>query len=254
MEVHQFAYNDDNYGALVRSPDGAVAMVDAGDADAALAALAETGWTLNQIWITHHHWDHTDGLAKVKAETGAEVIGPAPESKPIAGLDRRVGDGDAFMLGETEVRAIHTPGHTTDMINFHVPSMHLVFTGDTLFTLGCGRIFEGDPAMMWASLEKLMALPDETVVYSAHEYTLANARFAVTVDPDNEALANRSEIVAELRAKGEPTSPTTIAAEKVTNPFLRAADPGIKAHLGMEGASDAEVFAEIRKRKDNFRG
>ena len=226
--------------------------MDAGDAAAALDALKAKGWSLTQIWITHHHGDHTAGLMDVKVETGAEVIGPAPVSSPIEGVDRRMGDGDVFAFAGQDVKVIHTPGHTTDMINFYLPEAGVVFTGDTLFTLGCGRIFEGDAAMMWESLKKLIALPDETIVYSAHEYTMANAKFAASVDVANPNLDVRIMEVKAKRDRGAATSPSTIAMERATNPFLRASDPSIRAYLDMESASDAEVFAEIRKRKDNF--
>ncbi|MEM7270650.1 MAG: hydroxyacylglutathione hydrolase [Pseudomonadota bacterium] len=253
LEMHQFPYMSDNYGVLIHAPEtGETAMVDAGDADAARKALAETGWKLTHILITHHHGDHTAGLSAIKAETGATVIGPAPESQPIGGLDERYGDGDEFTWAGRVCRAIHTPGHTLDMINFYFPEEGVVFTGDTLFTLGCGRVFEGDKAMMWSSLSKLIALPPETIVYSAHEYTLANAAFALSVDPNNTALVERAEAIKAMRDRGEPTSPTTMAEEMATNPFLRAADPVLRSYLGMETASDAEVFAEVRTRKDNF--
>jgi hydroxyacylglutathione hydrolase len=253
MQFHQFLYGSDNYGVLAHDEaSGETALVDAGDAAAALAALKAKGWSLTQIWITHHHGDHTAGLMDVKTATGAEVIGPNPVSTPIEGVDRQMGDGDTFAFGGMDVKVIHTPGHTTDMINFYLPDVNVVFTGDTLFTLGCGRIFEGDPAMMWASLSKLAALPDETIVYSAHEYTMANAKFAASVDVVNPNLDVRIMEVKAKRERGAATSPTTIAMERSTNPFLRAADPSIRAYLDMEAASDAEVFAEIRKRKDNF--
>ncbi|MGB0508370.1 MAG: hydroxyacylglutathione hydrolase [Pikeienuella sp.] len=253
MEIIQFPYLSDNYGVLIHSPStGETAMVDVGDAGACLAAVEASGWTLTHIWITHHHWDHTQGLAEVKAATGARVIGPKPESQPIAGLDERYGDGDRFSFGGEEVRVLHTPGHTTDMINFWIPGQGVVFTGDTLFTLGCGRIFEGNPAMMHESMSKLAALPPETAVYSAHEYTLANLAFALSVDPNNAALVARGEEIKAMREADQATSPSTIAAELATNPFLRSSDPAMRAHLGMEDASDAEVFKEVRGRKDNF--
>ena len=251
LQFHQFSYMSDNYGVLIHEPaTGETAMVDAGDADAAMAALKETGWTLSHILITHHHGDHTAGLAAVKEATGATVIGP--DNPAIKGVDERYGDGDIFVFAGHVCRCIHTPGHTLDMLNFHFPDDGVIFTGDTLFTLGCGRVFEGDKPMMWASLKKLISLPPETVVYSAHEYTLANAKFALSVDPGNSALQRRTLDFEQMRERGEATSPTTMAEEMETNPFLRAADPGIRAHLGMEGASDEEVFAEIRSRKDSF--
>ncbi|KNG94325.1 hydroxyacylglutathione hydrolase [Pseudaestuariivita atlantica] len=251
LQFHQFAYNSDNYGVLVHDPDsGETACIDAGSARAAKDALEATGWQLTQIWITHHHWDHTDGLAELKEDTGAQVTGPVPRGKPVTGLDRQVDEGDTLALGAHEVGVLHTPGHTLDMVNYVIGGAGVVFTGDTLFAMGCGRIFEGDAPMMWNSLQKLAALPDSTVVYCAHEYTASNAAFALTVDPDNAALKDRAAEVSRLRADGLPTVPTTIAAEKATNPFLRAADPALRVHLGMRDATDAEVFARVRQMKD----
>jgi len=253
LDIHQFPYGSDNYGVLLHcGRTDETAMVDAGDAAAAGAALAETGWHLSQIWITHHHADHTAGLATVKAATGCHVIGPAAGGHPVEAIDQPVDDGGHFTFAGCEVRVLGTPGHTLDMINFHLPSEKLVFTGDTLFAMGCGRLFEGDAEMMWTSLQKLMALPDDTVIYCSHEYTVANADFALSVDPDNSALVSRADAVRALRATGQPTIPTTLALEKATNPFLRAADPQIRALLGMEDANDGSVFSEIRRRKDNF--
>jgi hydroxyacylglutathione hydrolase len=248
LAIHQFGYNNDNYGVLLHDAErGETALVDAGDAAAAEAALAESGWPLTQIWITHHHGDHVAGLAELAGD-GIEVFGPAG----VPNIDTILADGTSFAFAGREVEVIATPGHTLDMLNFYLPLEKLVFTGDTLFAMGCGRLFEGDAPMMWNSLEKLMALPDDTVVYCAHEYTAANARFALSVDADNVALQRRAEAVAELRDAGQPTVPTMMALEKATNPFLRAADPAIRAHLGMETDSDAAVFAEIRARKDSF--
>jgi len=248
LAIHQFGYNSDNYGVLLHDAErGETALVDAGDAGAAEAALAEAGWPLTQIWITHHHDDHVAGLAALAGD-GVEVFGP----RGVAHVDTIRADGDSFAFAGREVEVIATPGHTLDMLNFHLPAEKLVFTGDTLFAMGCGRLFEGDAPMMWNSLEKLMALPDDTVVYCAHEYTAANARFALSIDAGNEALRRRAAAVDELLAAGQPTVPTMIALEKATNPFLRAADPAIRAHLGMESESDAAVFGEIRARKDSF--
>ena len=249
LNIHQFTYGGDNYGVLLQEPDsGATALVDAGDASAALAALAETGWSLSQIWLTHHHGDHTAGTTEIVAATGASVHGPAS----ITSVTTPVADGDEIDFGGVKVTAIATPGHTMDMLNFHIPSEKLLFTGDTLFAMGCGRLFEGDAATMWASLCKLMSLDDETVIYCGHEYTAANADFALSVDPDNDALLRRVAAVRDLRSAGQPTIPTMLALEKLTNPFLRASDPSIRAHLGMADADDVDVFTEIRLRKDNF--
>ncbi len=249
LNIHQFTYGGDNYGVLLQEPDsGATALVDAGDATAALAALAETGWSLSQIWLTHHHGDHTAGTTEIVAATGAGVHGPAS----IASVTTPVADCGEIDFGGVKVTAIATPGHTMDMLNFHIPSEKLLFTGDTLFAMGCGRLFEGDAATMWASLCKLMSLDDETVIYCGHEYTAANADFALSVDPDNDALLRRVAAVRDLRSAGQPTIPTMLALEKLTNPFLRASDPSIRAHLGMADADDVDVFTEIRLRKDNF--
>jgi hydroxyacylglutathione hydrolase len=249
LNIHQFTYGGDNYGVLLQEPDsGATALVDAGDATAALAALAETGWSLSQIWLTHHHGDHTAGTTEIVAATGASVHGPAS----IASVTTPVADGGEIDFGGVKVTAIATPGHTMDMLNFHIPSEKLLFTGDTLFAMGCGRLFEGDAATMWASLCKLMSLDDETVIYCGHEYTAANADFALSVDPDNDALLRRVAAVRDLRSAGQPSIPTMLALEKLTNPFLRASDPSIRAHLGMADADDVDVFTEIRLRKDNF--
>jgi len=254
LEVFQFPYNTDNYGVLLHCPDsGDTACIDAGDAAATEAALAQMGWSLTHLFITHHHADHTAGLTALKAAHNAHVIGPPPRSATISGIDTALWDGDSFDFAKRQVRVIATPGHTTDMINFHLPDEKIVFTGDTLFALGCGRVFEGTFDMMWNSLEKLLALPDDTIIYCSHEYTKANAEFAITVDPENNALIKRRAHIIEQRAKNIATVPTTMAVEKATNPFLRPHDPSIRAHLGMTAdTSNADVFAEIRRRKDTF--
>ena len=250
LQFHQFDCLSDNYGVLVHSPStGETASIDAPDADAVLTALGETGWSLTQIWITHHHADHTQGVSALKATTGCQVTGP--KNQAIADVDQRVGDGDRFTFAGEEVQIIATPGHTLDMINYYLPEAGVAFTADTLFAMGCGRIFEGTPEQMWDSLQKLMNLPKATTIYCGHEYTLANGRFALTVDSTNENLKMRMHKVENLRKSGQPTLPTTLGEELATNPFLRAADPAIRAGLGMQDASDDAVFAEIRKRKDN---
>ena len=253
FQYHQFLYGSDNYGVLMHDPDtGQTAAIDAGDLDAYLAALDETGWGLSHILITHHHGDHTEGLAMLAERTGAQVFGPAGDKPGHQAIDTRLADGDRFDFAGTAVEVIATPGHTLDMLNYYLPEQAVCFTGDTLFSLGCGRVFEGTAEMMWDSLSKLMVLPPKTVIYSSHEYTAANARFAVTVDPDNPALAARAKAVEALRADNKPTVPSLLADELATNPFLRAGDSAVRAHLGMTDASDSAVFAEIRARKDNF--
>ncbi|MCG6858970.1 MAG: hydroxyacylglutathione hydrolase [Salaquimonas sp.] len=249
LQFHQFPCLNDNYGVLVHDPVGGETFsVDAPEADAVLKALRDTGWKLTHILVTHHHDDHIQGIARVKAETGAMVIGPASPS--IADLDRTVAEGDTIDLVGEEIQVIATPGHTLDMLNYYLPKSSAVFAGDTLFAMGCGRVFEGTPAMMWDSLKKLMALPPETKVYCGHEYTLANAKFSMTVDGTNPDLIARLAEVEALRAAGKPTLPTTMGLELKTNPFLRAADATIRTNLGMQSASDAQVFTEIRGRKD----
>ena len=251
LEIELFACRSDNFGVLLHDPEtGATASIDAPEEKPILDALARRGWTLSHIFTTHHHGDHVEANLALKKRFGATIIGPACESIP--GIDRKVDGGDSFDFAGRRVEVIATPGHTRGHICFHLPEEKLLFAADTLFALGCGRLFEGTPADMWTSLCKLAVLPDETVVYFGHEYTLSNARFAVTVDPQNAVLAKRAGDIEALRAKGGFTAPTTMGLEKATNPFLRAADPAIRRHLGMERASDAEVFAEIRGRKDRF--
>ena len=251
LEIELFPCRSDNFGVLLHDPEtGATVSIDAPEEKPILDALARRGWALSHIFTTHHHGDHVEANLALKKRFGATVIGPARESIP--GIDRKVDGGDTFDFAGRRVEVIATPGHTRGHICFHLPEEKLRCAADTLFALGCGRLFEGTPADMWASLSKLAALPDETTVYFGHEYTLSNARFAKTVDPDNTALLKRVAEIEVLRAKGDFTAPTTIGLEKATNPFLRAADPAIRRHLGMERASDAEVFAEIRGRKDRF--
>ncbi|HEY1562926.1 MAG TPA: hydroxyacylglutathione hydrolase [Caulobacteraceae bacterium] len=246
LAVRQFPCLEDNYGYLIRdAASGKTATIDTPDAGAILEALDEAGWTLDFIFNTHWHPDHAGGNAEIKAATGAFIVGPAEVTR-IAPLDRTVVDGDVVDLGETRLQVIDTGGHTLGHITYFDAADRIAFVGDTLFALGCGRLFEGTPAQMWASLSRLAALPDETTVYCAHEYTAANARFALTVDPDP-ALKTRAEAVFEARKRGEPTVPTTIGLEKATNPFLRA--PRLAP-----GKADHEAFAAVRAAKDAFRG
>jgi len=252
LEFHQFACLSDNYGVLIHdTQSGDTASIDAPDSDAVEAALAETGWKLTHILVTHHHWDHVQGIDALKAKYSCHIIGPAEEADKIKILDETKSDGESFTFGGEQVDVISTPGHTLGMINFHFTKSGVVFTGDTLFALGCGRIFEGTPEMMWTSMQRLMQLPKETTIYCGHEYTQANANFALTVDPDNAELQVRAKEIAALHSEGKPTLPTTLHRELATNPFLRASDPAIRKHMGLENASDAEVFAAIRKAKDN---
>lgn len=245
--VHQFPCLSDNYGFLVRdAATGKVATIDTPDADAILAELGKLGWSLDMILNTHWHPDHAGGNAALKTATGAEIVGPAEVTR-IAPLDRTLVDGDVVMLGETRFDVIDTGGHTLGHISYHDAENAIAFVGDTLFALGCGRLFEGTAEQMWASLGRLAALPDATTVYCAHEYTASNARFALSVDAAP-TVAARADAVFSARERGEPTVPTTIGAEKATNPFLRA------PLLRPEAATPASAFAEIRAAKDGFKG
>jgi hydroxyacylglutathione hydrolase len=253
LDIAQFTCRSDNFGVLVHDPEsGETASIDAPEEEPIRVALNERGWNLTHIFTTHRHDDHIAGNINLKQRFGATIIGPKAEATRIPGIDRAVDDGDSFTFAGRAVEVIATPGHTAGHVCFHIPQDRLLFAADTLFALGCGRLFEGTPAEMWDSLQKLMRLPDDTDVYFGHEYTLSNARFAVTVDPDNAELATRASEIERRRAEGRSTLPTTLGLEKRTNPFLRPHDPGIRRTLGLEDASDIEVFAEIRRRKDSF--
>lgn len=254
MEIHQIPAFDDNYIHLLHDPaDGAVGVVDPGDAVPVQAELDRRGWSLTHILVTHHHADHIGGVPALKQRYGCTVAGARSDRKRIPDMDTELEDGELFLLGNQQARVLSVPGHTSGHIAFHFADAGVLFCGDTLFALGCGRLFEGTPAQMWDSLQKLRALPDESRVFCAHEYTLSNARFAVIMDPDNAVLTARVERIRAQRQRGEATVPFTLGDDKRTNPFLRADDPGIQANLGMTGADPAAVFAEIRRRKDVFR-
>jgi len=251
LTVRQFPCLSDNYGFLVRDDaSGKTACVDTPDAAAILAQLQAQGWGLDFILNTHWHPDHAGGNAEIKAATGCQVVGPAEVTR-IAPLDRTVKGGDVVELGETRFGVIEAGGHTLGHIAYFDPADRIAFVGDTLFALGCGRLFEGKPEQMWASLSRLAALPDDTRVYCAHEYTAANARFALSLD-EAPALKRRAQEVFAARERGEPTVPTTIGLEKATNPFLRA--PALANRVGKSGAPDHEAFAAVRAAKDAFKG
>jgi hydroxyacylglutathione hydrolase len=243
----------DNYAFLLHAPEtGETAVIDVPDAKPILAALKDRNWQLTEIWLTHHHWDHIDGCADLKAATGAKVIGADADAHRLPPLNHALKVGETYAFAGSDVHIIDVPGHTVGHIALHVPDANVVFTADSLMALGCGRLFEGTPEQMWASLSRLAALPGETIICSGHEYTASNARFALTVDGDNPQLQMRAQEIAKLRAQGKATVPSTLATEQATNPFLRASDPGLKSALGMANATDAAVFAEIRRRKDAF--
>lgn len=241
----------DNYAYLVHdAATGATACIDVPEAAPILSALSERGWSLSDIWITHHHWDHIDGVAALVAATGARVSGAAADAHRLPPLDTAL-TGDFTFAGHN-VAVIDVPGHTVGHIAFHIPAANLAFTADSLMAAGCGRLFEGTPAQMHESLQKLARLPPETLVCSGHEYTTGNIRFALTLEPANAALIFRSQDVATLRGQGKSTAQVTLATELETNPFLRTHSAQIRANLNLETASDVAVFAEIRSRKDSF--
>jgi hydroxyacylglutathione hydrolase len=243
----------DNYAFLLRDQtSGKVALIDVPEAAPITAKLDELGWTLTEIWLTHHHPYHIQGVPALIADHPARVIGAKADAERLPPLDAAYDDGQSFTFGAHTVDVIDVSGHTVGHIAFHVPAAKCVFTADSLMALGCGRLFEGAPAQMWDSLQKLMRLPADTTVCSGHEYTQSNAKFALTVDPENAALISRAREIDQARADGEPTVPSTLSTELETNPFLRPSDPGIRAQLGMVNATDTDVFAEIRARKDRF--
>lgn len=252
-KTHLFACLQDNYGVLIHdTASGATAAIDAPEAAPVEAALAATGWRLTDILVTHHHGDHTAGIPELKKRHKCRVVAPRNEASRISLVDETVGEGDVVKVGELAARVLETPGHTAGHIAYWFGPESLAFVGDTLFSIGCGRVIEGTPEMMWESLLKLRELPGETRVYCGHEYTLANIRFAQTIEPDNLALVARAAEAAEQVAAHKPTIPTTIEAEKAANPFLRADDPDVAAAIGMSGKPAAQVFAEIRARKNKF--
>jgi len=250
LQIHQFMCLSDNFGVLVHDPvSGDTATIDAPEADAVRKALAEKGWKLTHILVTHHHADHTQGIEPLKRETGCAVIG-AKEASKVAPLDKIVEGGDTFTFGGHEVEVIDTPGHTAGHISLWIPDQKVAFVGDTLFAIGCGRVIEGTPQMMWESLSKLAKLPGDTMIYCGHEYTASNARFALTIEPENTALQARADEVAKLRAAGQMTCPTRLDQELAINPFLRPQVSAIRERLNLKGAPDWQVFAEIRERKN----
>lgn len=243
----------DNYAYLIHDEaSGDTAVVDVPEAAPILRALNQKGWTLSHVLITHHHHDHIGGIPELLSSAPAKVVGCAEDAHRLPPLDIAVSEGDSIRIGHEEAAVLDVSGHCQGHIAYYLPNSALAFTGDSLMALGCGRIFEGTPPQMWQSLSKIAAFPPETTICSGHEYTAANAKFALTIDPDNPELISRASEVNAARAEGRPTVPSTLDEELNTNPFLRAGDPAIRARLGMQSNSDAEVFAEIRARKDKF--
>jgi hydroxyacylglutathione hydrolase len=253
LQIHQFPCLSDNYGFLIHDPaTGATAAIDTPDAEEIMLQADAKGWRITDIWNTHWHPDHAGGNAAIKARTGATVTGPAEVERIGTAADRVVDEADRVKLGNIEAHVLNVGGHTLGHIAYVFDVDKVAFVGDALFSMGCGRLFEGTPEQMWGSLQKIAALPDDATLYCAHEYTQSNARFAISIDPCNRALQARIAEVDKLRAEGKPTVPMTLRVEKETNPFLRA--PLLKGAVMLPNATDVEAFADIRKRKDNFKG
>lgn len=254
LKIHIFPCLDDNYGFLIHDEaSGKTATIDTPDATEIMAQATSRGWHIDEIWNTHWHPDHAGGNAAIEAAMGATSLGPQEVPDRIVPVTRVVAAGDMVSLGESQARVIDVGGHTLGHIAFVFDADHVAFVGDALFALGCGRLFEGTAVQAWDSLSRLMALPDETVIYCAHEYTQSNARFCATIEQDNVALADRIADINAKRAVGTPTVPTTIGLERATNPFVRADMAGVRAALNMPDAPANEVFGEVRRRKDNFK-
>jgi hydroxyacylglutathione hydrolase len=252
-ETKLFMCRKDNYGVLLHDPaSGATAAIDAPEAAPIEAALKATGWRLTDILVTHHHADHTDGIVELKQKHKCRVVAPQAEAAKIPAVDETVREGSTVKVGTLSANVIETPGHTAGHITFHFGADKLAFAGDTLFSIGCGRVIEGTPEMMWESLLKLRELPGDTRVYCGHEYTMANIKFAQTIEPDNAALQARAAEAQKQIANGAFTIPTTIDEEKAANVFLRADVPGVAAAVGLAGKPAAQVFAEVRARKNKF--
>ncbi|CAH1650539.1 Hydroxyacylglutathione hydrolase [Hyphomicrobiales bacterium] len=251
--IEVFPCRSDNIGVLIHDPaTGATAAIDAPEADPILAVLVAKNWTLTDILVTHKHGDHVEGILPLKDRFDLRVTGPGAEADAIPGIDVSVHEGDVVKVGELAAKVIATPGHTAGHIAYWFEKDEMLFAGDTLFALGCGRLFENSPEEMWQSLQKLAALPDATRLYCGHEYTQSNARFALAVTPDDPALQKRAAAIDAIRASGKLTIPSTLGEEKATNPFLRAGEPAIAKAAGLESGRAADVFAALRRWKDKF--
>jgi hydroxyacylglutathione hydrolase len=253
LEVIQFPCLSDNYGYLIHDQaNNLTAAIDTPEVAPINEALEARGWRLTHILNTHHHFDHAGGNLELKQQWDCTIVGAKNDAERIPGIDVALSDGDTFEFGDYTATIFDVSGHTLGHIAFYFPGEEVLFSGDALFALGCGRLFEGSPAQMWDSLQKLKALPDSTTVYCAHEYTAANAAFALSVEPDNKDLQARCAEIKALRAANKPTVPSNLGIEKATNPFLRPDSPDLQKVVGLDGSDLVAVFAETRKRKDNF--
>lgn len=253
MEIVQLAVLDDNYIYLIHDPEsGETVVVDPAIAPPVLDKLSEKGWQLKYILNTHHHWDHVGGNLEIKAKTGCQIIASDADRDRIPGIDIAVTEGDSVALGRHQAKILFTPGHTRGHIVYYFAEDNLLFCGDTLFVMGCGRLFEGSAEQLWHSLQKLKSLPESTKLYCTHEYTQTNGRFALSLEPDNERLQQKMKQVDQLRARGQSTVPSTIAEELATNPFFRETSPALQETLKMRGHQDVDIFARIRKLKDSY--
>ncbi|WP_349431412.1 hydroxyacylglutathione hydrolase [Methylomarinum sp. Ch1-1] len=253
LEIVQLPVLTDNYIYLLHEPvSGETAVVDPALAEPVRQALTEKGWRLNYIFNTHHHWDHVNGNLELKKDTSCQIIASAYDKERIPGVDRTVEHGDRLTLGNETIEIIATPGHTNGHISYFCPDSQALFCGDTMFSMGCGRLFEGTAEQLWNSLQLFKALPESTRIYCAHEYTKANGNFALTIEADNPALQRRLAEVTELVAENKPTIPSTLAQELATNPFLREQCTAVQQAVGMLNQTPSSVFAKIRQLKDNF--
>ncbi|MFT5065688.1 MAG: hydroxyacylglutathione hydrolase [Yoonia sp.] len=243
----------DNYAFIIGNPaTKEAAVIDVPEAAPINAALLAGGWHLTTVLLTHHHWDHIDGLDGLTNRADLHVIGAAADAHRLPELNTAVSEGDTIRICGEDAAILDVSGHTVGHIAFHFPQSGFIFTADSLMALGCGRLFEGTPAQMWSSMQKLRALPSDTVICSGHEYTASNAAFALTLEPANADLRSRVEAIKAARLLDEPTVPSTLALEQQTNPFLRADVPALKHAIGMDNADSTTVFTEIRARKDRF--